>query len=113
MKKEETGYIKLKKVLKTVAKQYKIKKENIEVNSSYYNTTVVFKFDTSNENKYSIKETISLNLEDITEIVLNILKEDNISATNVVPKFEHVEGDSFEPLDYGYYKLKGFNFSVN
>lgn len=112
MKNEQTGEIKLKKVLKAVATKYKIKKENIDVTSSKFKEEVQFKFEITNGNKYNIKETITLNLKDIIEIILSILKEDNIFVKDIRPKFKHIDGDLFEPLDYGYYKLKGFEFDI-
>lgn len=109
---KKEGYIKLKKVLKAVASTYCINKEDITVTASAYKENVSFTFFDVKAKKYSLKEEITLNLEDIREIILKKLTEDNIQASNIKPYFKHIEGDSFEPLDYGFYKLKGFNFDV-
>ncbi len=109
---EQIGIIKIKQILKEVSNKYQIKKENINVYDSYHKQDVHFKFEIIEDNKYNIKKIITLDLNDIIDLVKNILQKDNINVKDIKLNFEHIDGDSFEHLDYGFYELKGFDFTI-
>lgn len=109
---EQIGIVKIKQILKEVANKYQIKKESIDVYDSHHKQDVQFKFEIIEDNKYNIKKIITLDLNDIIDIVKDILKKDNINTKDIKPYFEHISGDSFEPLDYGSYEFKGFDFTI-
>lgn len=112
MKTENSGIVTSSLIKEFISKKYNIDVKNINEHCDSRENTVSYSFKTSNGGKYNIETTTTLDNDEVIAIVKKALKEDNLMVSQLSPKFEHVDGDSFEPLDYGYFQFVGISFTI-
>lgn len=105
------GVLKHKFIKEYISKKYNC--SNITVTTVYSKSTVQYHFETALNDKYNIIKKYTILSDDLSDILIEMLREDGIEPLSLVPEFEHVPGDSFEPLDYGTYKYIGFKFTYS
>lgn len=111
MKVESKGLIKSELIEDYISKRYNC--TNVTASTIYSKGLVEYKFDMITNDKYSKVSTFTIDSNDLSSILIEMLREDEIEALSLSPEFEHIPGDCFEPLDYGTYKYIGFKFTYS
>lgn len=109
---QKTGLVSTQMIKDKILEDHGIKLKDIHEHTSYREHDVSFSFDKKNNDKYNTTTTITLEKKELLSIVKKILLADGIQSDNIQIEFEHIPGDSFEPMDYGTYKFIGFKFTL-
>lgn len=113
MTQEYTGIVKSEQIKEEISKLYNVKLSDI--NEFWYSRAqeISYTFDFCFDDKYSSKKTIKLNNADVEKVVRGLCSDDGIKIKTMHIKEKHIDGDSFEPMDYGTYKFIGFEFTYD
>lgn len=113
MTQEYTGIVKSEQIKEEISRRFDVDPD--EINESWHsrNQEIEYSFCIIENGKYQIKRTICLGTPAIEAILNRMLLEDGILVKSIYPKEEHIPGDSFEPMDYGYNKFIGFEFTYD
>lgn len=108
-----TGIVKSEQIKEEISKLYNINIKDIKESWHSRNQEISYSFDFFCYDKYSTKRTVKLDNADVAKIVGGVCSDDGIKIKTIGPKEEHIDGDSFEPMDYGTYKFVGFEFTYD
>lgn len=111
MKEKKVGLVSIKMLKDKIAEEHNLKVGDIVVHTTHRDYGISITFDKKTNDKYSTTIAVEIEKPEIITIVKEILDADGIHSTDIKLKFEHIPGDSFEPLDYGSYKFTGFEFT--
>ena len=113
MTQEYTGIVKSEQIKEEISKLYNINIKDIKESWYSRGQEITYSFNLFGYDKYSAKRTVRLDNADVEKIVVDLLCNDGIKVKTIGSKEEHIDGDSFEPLDYGKYVFVGFAFTYD
>lgn len=108
---QSKGIVDVMMMKEAIAEKYEVDLKSIKTKTEPRNGFATFTFKKQEGGPYGKVTECILTKDETSDVMREILHKDGISFHSTKAKFEYIPGDVYEPMDYGSYKLLGFEFT--